>query len=114
MSQTQWTPPTSYIESRFLQFWSRLKIPYQLEAQYPVCGFYLDYAHVEARIAVELDGSYHDTPEQQERDAWRQSLIEAEGWSFVRISGKQMLHDPVRSAYRVKRAIEQSLAARGA
>src|SRR4051812_29639042 len=98
----QYIPQPSYQERRFLDFWTRLKISYALEPQHNVRGFYLDYAELSSLTAIEIDGSYHLTAEQQERDVWRQEIIEREGWFFVRISGKSMQHNPVRSVYRAK------------
>lgn len=109
MQPQHYTPQPSYQERRFLDFWTRLKMPYTLQPQYPVRGFYLDYAELSSMTAIEIDGSYHLTVEQQERDKWRQAIIERDGWYFVRISGKAMQHDPVRSVYRVKAAIERRL-----
>jgi len=40
-----------------------------------------------ARLAVECDGSYHDTSEQIEKDIARQWQLERCGWTFFRIKG---------------------------
>ena len=39
--------------------------------QVPVGAFLVDFACVEARLVVEVDGPSHETPEGRAQDAWR-------------------------------------------
>ena len=107
---TQFVPPTSYIEDRFYSFWQRQNISHQLIRQYQVGPYYADFAHPESRVIIEIDGhAYHSTPEQLERDQYRQQRLESWGWKVIRFTGKQVYHDPVRSVLRAKGAIERNL-----
>ena len=45
--------------------------------------FVLDFAHIEAKIAIELDGSSHKKT--QEYDQLRDSLLRQLGWKVIRI-----------------------------
>ncbi|HLG65562.1 MAG TPA: DUF559 domain-containing protein [Ktedonosporobacter sp.] len=110
MSAQPWTPPTSYIEERFLAFWQRFNIPYTLIRQHKIGPYYADFAHLESRTVIEIDGAaYHSTPEQIERDQYRQQRLESWGWNVIRFSGKQVYRDPVRTVYRARNAIERNL-----
>jgi len=66
--------------------------------------FYLDIAlitHDGRRLDVECDGApYHDE-EQQDYDAWRQRLLEQQGWNVLRFTGSQIHNDPLGCAQRV-------------
>ena len=50
--------------------------------QHPACGFIADFACVEARLIIELDGSQH--ADQAAADARRTAILEAHGWQVMR------------------------------
>ena len=54
--------------------------------QQPIGAFVLDFFCAAERLAVEVDGSVHDDPEQAELDAERQTIIESLGIRFVRLA----------------------------
>lgn len=109
------TPPTSYQEDRFLHFWLKQGIPYPLYRQYRIdhhssrFSYYADFAHMESRTIIEIDGaSYHTSPEQVQRDQQRQAYLESLGWKVIRFTAKEVYRDPVRTVYRAARAIERN------
>ena len=55
----------------------------KVRRQVPICPFVVDFACVEARLVVEVDGPSHATPEGQARDAGRDAWLrrKAGGWS---------------------------------
>jgi very-short-patch-repair endonuclease len=53
--------------------------------QHPIGRFIVDFYCAELHVAIELDGGYHDTPEQHTRDAARTAVLEARGIRVVRI-----------------------------
>jgi hypothetical protein len=56
---------------------------------------YLDRGFEEEMVGVELDGTtYHDRPEQRERDRRRDAALAALGWLIVRLSYYRALHEP--------------------
>lgn len=46
----------------------------------------LDFAHVDAKIDIELDGVGHDDPEQVFEDARRDTILIEAGWRVVRVN----------------------------
>jgi very-short-patch-repair endonuclease len=56
--------------------------------QYGISGFIIDFYCFEHRLAVEIDGSSHDGRESY--DIMRQSTLEHEGITFIRISADEM------------------------
>lgn len=58
-----------------------------LYPQYPVAGYFVDFGHPVAKVAVECDGkAYH---KDYQRDQERQLRIEAEGWTVYRLTGRE-------------------------
>jgi very-short-patch-repair endonuclease len=56
--------------------------------QHVIGPFVADFACVARRLVVEVDGPVHDT--QRERDAERQAFIEAQGYSFFRVTAGEV------------------------
>ena len=71
--------------------------------QYPIEPFITDFACIERKLAIEIDGGYHDYV--YEDDLSRQKKIESEGWSVIRFSNEDILDDVEAVAI----AIAQSL-----
>ena len=72
--------------------------------QVPVGAFTVDFACVEARLVVEVDGPSHETPEGRAQDAWRDRCLQGMGWRVVRvpnalvIAGGDLALAPIRAA----------------
>jgi very-short-patch-repair endonuclease len=59
--------------------------------QYPIRSFIADFACIEKKLVVEIDGGYHDYT--YEGDMSRQAKIEEDGWSVIRFSNEEVLAD---------------------
>jgi hypothetical protein len=51
--------------------------------------FHLDFAHVEAKVNIEIDGRYHAQKGIIEYDLLRDAFLRAEGWKVIRIKTVQ-------------------------
>ncbi len=103
VSYATFTPPTSYQEDRFYSFWNKRTSNIPLERQFKIGPYYADFAHIESRTVIEIDGAaYHSTHEQIEHDQRRQFYIESHGWYVIRFTGSQVYRDPVRSVYKAR------------
>jgi very-short-patch-repair endonuclease len=71
--------------------------------QVPIDRFFADFACVERRLIVELDGGQH--ADQAAYDAARTEALEAAGWTVLRFWNSQLLQHPEG----VARAIHQAL-----
>lgn len=57
-----------------------------LYPQYPILGFFVDFANPKTKVAIECDGeAYH---RDKSKDADRDRKLEDAGWRVYRISGK--------------------------
>ncbi|MCX6902706.1 MAG: DUF559 domain-containing protein, partial [Verrucomicrobia bacterium] len=63
---------------------------YKLRRQHPEGPCTLDFYCLEARLAVELDGSGHGFPEQVRHDQERAAFLEARGIMVVRVWNHQL------------------------
>ena len=54
--------------------------------QVPVGAFVVDFACIEARLVVEVDGPSHETPAGTAADAWRDRCLSDLGWRVVRVT----------------------------
>lgn len=70
--------------------------------QHPIGQFIADFACIEKRLVVELDGGYHDVIVQQDRN--RQQEIEEQGWAVVRFTNEDVLDDVDSVAIAIARA----------
>ncbi|MBC8289927.1 MAG: endonuclease domain-containing protein [Planctomycetes bacterium] len=59
--------------------------------QYPIEPFIADFACIEKKLVIEIDGGYHDYV--YENDLSRQKKIEAEDWAVIRFSNEDILDD---------------------
>jgi very-short-patch-repair endonuclease len=59
--------------------------------QYPVDRYFADFACVESRLIVELDGGQHDA--QSDYDARRTEILENCGWKVVRFWNNEVIEN---------------------
>ncbi len=64
---------------------------YRFLRQRPVHRYIADFMCKELSLIIEVDGSWHDSPEVQAYDARRQSELEALGFSFLRFSNQAVM-----------------------
>ncbi len=62
--------------------------------QHPVGPFIVDFACIDIRLIVEIDGGVHGLETVAARDRARQIAIEALGWIVLRFSNDQALNEP--------------------
>ncbi len=92
----------SPIEEMFWDAWQRnggAKQSMELEYQYSVPGmnYRLDFANLEEKVAIELDGyEYHNGKEQFTKDRRRHRDLEKAGWRIIRFSGSEVYQDADR------------------
>lgn len=73
---------------------AKLAVPYR--AQHPVfaAGVILDFALLDSKIAIEVDGDSHKGPKAQEKDRLRTAKLEKLGWVVVRCTNEQAISEP--------------------
>ncbi|QYJ01254.1 endonuclease domain-containing protein [Thalassovita mediterranea] len=76
------------------KLWTRLRrrqiADCRFRRQHPVGPFVADFACVERKVIVEVDGATHSTEAEWAYDRKRTELLEAEGWKIVRASNVEV------------------------
>jgi very-short-patch-repair endonuclease len=59
--------------------------------QFPCCGYVVDFACLERRLAIEVDGEAHSMGNNPERDDLRDSRLTGAGFEMLRIAARDVL-----------------------
>jgi very-short-patch-repair endonuclease len=59
--------------------------------QHAIEGFIADFACIEHRLIIEVDGEIHNQVDQEDRDVERQAILEAHGFRVLRFTNVQVL-----------------------
>ena len=79
------------------RFW-RLRYPfrtsgYHFRKQAPIGPFVVDFACHHARLAIEVDGDTHYTDTAQRQDARRDAFLRAQGYTVLRFTNQDAMHN---------------------
>jgi len=85
----------------------RKTLGYKFRRQYSVDHFVIDFYCPELKLAIELDGSIHDEPDQKEYDAYRQEYLEKFGISFCRIQNDDLIGNANLAFKKIEDAIKK-------
>jgi very-short-patch-repair endonuclease len=89
--------------------WKYLKgkqmLGYDFHRQKPLDQFIVDFFCNELMLAIEIDGTSHDTPERQEEDAIRQERLEELGIRFLRFRDEEVKENVVAVAEQIRKWI---------
>ena len=77
--------------------WYELQIPpfkkYRFRRQHPVQHFIVDFYSHRLKLAIEVDGEYHNSAEQKKLDLERTQVLEFNGLELVRFNNDEVLND---------------------
>ena len=66
---------------------------YKFRRQHPLSELVLDFACLERRIAIEIDGISHDMGDRPERDVKRDAYLVARGFAVLRLPARYALEN---------------------
>jgi very-short-patch-repair endonuclease len=75
--------------------------------QYSVDDYVIDFYCPELKLAIELDGSVHDKPDQKEYDAYRQEYLEKYDITFLRITNDELMGNANMAFDRIEEVINK-------
>lgn len=73
--------------------------------QVPIDRYIADFACIDAKLIVEIDGMSHDVAEQRDYDAVRTSRLNELGWRVLRLRDSLVLSEPQAAAKRIVEAL---------
>lgn len=82
----------SYPEKRIFNKIKELKLneTHLIVREYSVFPYFIDFAFVNEKVALEIDGSQHLLEERMESDQKKDSLLSSKGWRVLRITAKEV------------------------
>jgi len=61
--------------------------------QFPIGQITVDFACLERRLIIEVDGESHSFGDQPRRDAARDAILRREGFQLIRVAARDVLRD---------------------
>jgi adenine-specific DNA-methyltransferase len=91
--------------------WARLRgrrlAGLKFRRQHPIGPFVVDFCCPDRRLVIELDGAVHILPGQRQRDAEREALLAAAGYTILRFSNNGV-HDELPTVLAIIRAAAEA------
>jgi very-short-patch-repair endonuclease len=75
-----------------------------IRRQHPIGPFILDFACASLRLGIEVDGSVHD--ETWEQDQARDDILQQHGWTMLRFTNAEVMHQLDDVLARIRAAAE--------
>jgi very-short-patch-repair endonuclease len=95
----------SEAEERLLRLIRRSGLP-EPGTNVRICGYEVDFLWRSQRVVVEVDGhAFHSTPERFESDRLRDGVLAAAGLRVMRVTWRQMTHEPEAILVRLAAAL---------
>lgn len=82
----------SYSEKKFLNKCYELEYDkkYHIIREYCMFPYFIDFAFINEKVAIEIDGSQHNLPDRKEKDKKKNELIIKNGWRILRFTASQI------------------------
>jgi len=93
IGQSRWNNEMSYPEKFFKQVIENEFDDKNFKQEYSVGIYSIDFAWVNKKIAIEIDGAQHEKPDYKARDKRKDKKLSDEGWDILRIKWKDMFND---------------------
>ena len=58
--------------------------------QHPIGDYIADFLCLKAKLVIEVDGGYHDKPQQQLEDQWRTEFLQSKGYRVIRFTNEEV------------------------
>ncbi len=97
------TPP----ERRLWGFLRGEALGVRFRRQHPVPPFVLDFACLELRLAVEVDGGTHGADAARAADAARDAVLTRMGWRVVRFAAAEVMREAEGVVTRIMAEIQE-------
>ena len=78
---------------------------YKFRRQHPLHLFIVDFYCHELGLIIEVDGAYHETKEQEEKDEKRTELLKFQGLTMLRFTNDEVSTDVEPVITKIKEAI---------
>ncbi|MGI9569188.1 MAG: endonuclease domain-containing protein [Desulfobulbia bacterium] len=80
-------------ESELWSYINQSKTGYKFTRQAIIEPYRVDFLCYDLKLCIEIDGTYHNKPDQATKDQYRQSFIQAKGFTFLRFTNNQVTNN---------------------
>ena len=89
--------------------WEHLRtIPeFRFRHQHPIGDYIVDFVCLRLNLIIEVDGAYHNEPQQQEEDAIRSEYLREQGFIILRFKNEEVLYDTETVIQTINKEIQQ-------
>jgi very-short-patch-repair endonuclease len=95
IGKSRWNNQPSYPEEFFMKVIDNNFSNKEYTREYPVGIYSIDFAWIESKKCIEIDGDQHQRFEEyRKRDERKDKLLKEEGWEILRIKWKDLYYDP--------------------
>lgn len=94
IGECRWKCEPSYPEKFFIDVIKNEFQDQKYVREYYILGYSLDFAWVDKKLEIEIDGEQHEKIENQIHDQQRDKILEDNGWKTLRIKWKDMFNNP--------------------
>jgi len=81
---------------------------YLIYREYSVFPYFIDFAFINEKVAVEIDGSQHLLEDRKKKDEEKDKLLLSKGWKVLRIAAVEVTHDGSKALNTVLNMLEES------
>lgn len=82
---------------------------YLIYREYSVFPYFIDFAFINEKLAVEIDGSQHLEEDRKRRDEEKDKLLISKGWKVLRIAAAEVTHDGTKALNAVADMLEEPI-----
>lgn len=75
---------------------------YKFRRQHPIGDYIADFLCVTEKLVIEVDGGYHDNPQQQQEDQWRTDYLLSKDYRVLRFKNEEVNFDTKSVINRIK------------
>ena len=58
--------------------------------QHPIGDYIADFLCLSEKLVIEVDGGYHNEPQQQQEDQWRTEFLQSKGYRVIRFKNEDV------------------------
>ena len=70
--------------------------------QHPIGDYIADFFCLTEGLVIEVDGGYHNEPQQQQEDLWRTAFLQEKGYRVIRFTNEEVNTDVKDVISRIK------------
>ena len=66
---------------------------FKIVREYCIFPYFIDFAFIDIKLAIEIDGSQHNNPDIKKRDIRKDNKLLSEGWKVIRLQANNVINN---------------------